>query len=424
MCEDIRRSHQMASDSFARSNPSSLKTALRWALLVCILPLAITQDIPNSRENDALGICPDFVWGPSQASGIIPGAEPSNADRLIPGEIEGTPIRVLQYNVQFVFPEFALGLVSLSELGHWPSTSERARAIGEAIARECFDIIALNEIVNDKRREDIITAIEEGSSACGNESGLATHERLYTVRGPKLGGLFVFGIVDDLIELLRHGEDAKIDSALLDDEVAIISRFPIIETNSIVFSDSAGIDTAAAKGVLHARIWRGGDSPAHDVIDVYTTHLQAGDFPEIRRSQLIEMAEFIHAISPPSIPILILGDLNIDGLQDPQNGYSAAYLDLVDILSTHHAVEDVGQELGVGTNQTGTRRIDYILLSSNILEVQDVEVERFACEGLNLSFCGEAHPTLSDHAAVAADFVWRYLAPMDDHVCGSREREE
>lgn len=392
--------------------------------MACILPLIMAQDVPGMRERNALGICPDFVWEPSLANTSSLGAEPSNTDRLIPEGIEGTPIRVLQYNVQFVFPEVALDLVSLNEIGHWPSTAERAWAIGEAIAEECVDIIALNEIVNEKRGEDIITAIKEGSSACRNGSDMATHERFYTVQGPKLGGLFVFGIVDDLIELLRHGEDARIDDALVDDELTLISRYPIVETNSLIFSDSAGIDTAAAKGVLHARLWRGGDFPAHDVIDVYTTHLQAGDFPDIRRSQLAELAEFIHTISPPTMPILILGDLNIDGLQDAQYGHSAAYHDLMDLLSTHRAFEDVGKELGVGTNQTGTRRIDYILLSSDVLEVQDVQVELFPCEGLNLSFCGESHPTLSDHAAVAADLLWRYLVPTDDHVCGNRERDE
>jgi endonuclease/exonuclease/phosphatase family metal-dependent hydrolase len=414
----------MVSSIFTMRNRSSLVTTLRWVLMVCILPLVIAQDVPAVGDANALGVCPDFVWEPHMILGSDPGSAASGTERLIPDEMGGTPIRVLQYNVQFLFPEMALRFVSLDEFGHWPSTAERAHAIGEAIARGCYDIIALNESVNDERREDIIAAIEEGSRACGERSDSATPGRLYTVQGPKLGGLFVFSVVDDLIELIRHGEDAGVDDALVDDELTLISRFPIVETNALVFSESAAIDTAAAKGVLHARVWRGGDYHAYDVIDVYATHLQAGDFPDVRRSQLEELAAFIHATSPSSIPILILGDFNIDGLEDAQHGRPDAYDDLMEILGTHLVVDDIGRDLVTGTNQSGTRRIDYILLSSNVLEVHDVGVERFACDDLSLSFCGEELPTLSDHAAVAADLLWRYIAPMDEHVCRSRERVE
>ena len=77
-------------------------------------------------------------------------------------------LRVAQYNVQFVTP-WRFGRVSAK---HWPNTEARARAIGETLA--CFDIVALNETINDARRGE---SCGDGARRRRLRSPLAARER-------------------------------------------------------------------------------------------------------------------------------------------------------------------------------------------------------------------------------------------------------
>ena len=101
---------------------------------------------------------------------------------------------------------------------------------------------------------------------------------------------------------------------ITDGGLIILSRFPIDETDSMIFSDSGpGYERFMAKGVLYAQI--GG-------IDLFVSHLQSdqisvsessiGSGEEIRKKQIVEMKKFISKYAKSDRLCLLAADMNID----------------------------------------------------------------------------------------------------------------
>ncbi|MDJ0943527.1 MAG: endonuclease/exonuclease/phosphatase family protein [Kiloniellales bacterium] len=294
-------------------------------------------------------------------------------------------LEVIQYNVQFVAPwDF-----SRASPKHYPNTEERARAIGRALA--CFDIVALNETINDRRRRQILAAMESAAPACGKPSRFGGGHSFQLLAGPSLppaargwpslAGLAAFATSD-------------VPMAVTDDEVAIVTRLPVIASGSRVFGAARGTDALTAKGVLHARLGRGGRSAVEDAIEVFVTHLQA-NHAEIRRRQIVELATFIEARADPRLPALLFGDFNVDGSPaaraDPEGEYQGLMRRLAPL-----GFRDLGLALG-GTDSWERRRIDYIFLRGPGIRVREAGVETFG---------SLPYDALSDHAAVTAALHW------------------
>jgi len=305
------------------------------------------------------------------AAGQAQAADPAAAQTL----------RVAQYNVQFVTP-WRFGKVSAK---HWPNTEARARAIGETLA--CFDVVALNETIGEARRSEIFAAMERAGAACGRPSRLRSGRQFELLAGPRPGAPSLARIVDWVTG------DAAL--AWLGDEVAIASRLPVVASAQIAYSTARGSDALAAKGVLHARLWRGGDAPQGDQLDLFVTHLQA-NHADIRRQQVAELAAFIRERSDPALPAILLGDLNIDGSAAARSDPRAEYHHMLRELAAL-GFRDPGQALG-GTDSWQRRRIDYMLLRSGQLGVADLRTEQF--NDLQVR-------ALSDHAALTAELRWR-----------------
>ena len=95
----------------------------------------------------------------------------------------------------------------------------------------------------------------------------------------------------------------------------LLSRFPIAESNELTFSGGSrfltsgfrSADGLAAKGALHARVLVGEQKRVE--IDCYLTHLESYS-RSIRRKQIQELSDFIHATRFGDNPILVFGDLN------------------------------------------------------------------------------------------------------------------
>ena len=304
----------------------------------------------------------------------------------VPAPAASETLRIAQYNVQFVTP-WDFGTVSPK---HWPNTEARARAIGETLA--CFDIVALNETINDTRRGEIFAAMERAGAACGRPSRLASGRYFAVLAGPE----------PDAPSFARIGDFLSSDAALawLGDEVALASRLPIVDSAAIAYSVARGSDALAAKGVLHARLWRGGNAPQGDLLDLFVTHLQA-NHPDVRKVQIAELTAFIRARSDPAVPAILLGDLNIDGSaaarRDPRAEYHAMIRELAAL-----GLRDPGQALK-GTDSWQRRRIDYLLLRSAHLSVAELRTEQF--HDLQVR-------ALSDHAALTAELLWRPTANL------------
>lgn len=84
---------------------------------------------------------------------------------------------------------------------------------------------------------------------------------------------------------------------------AILSRWPIVETNAV---DLLPPPDGTKRVALHARV----DAP-FGAFDVYCTHLSwEPHHSKARQGQVIALAEFIEATSPPRSNSLVLADLN------------------------------------------------------------------------------------------------------------------
>ncbi|KAJ2518573.1 hypothetical protein H4217_003247 [Coemansia sp. RSA 1939] len=116
----------------------------------------------------------------------------------------------------------------------------------------------------------------------------------------------------------------------IDGGLAILSRFPVVASESHVFQRGMGPDWIPKKGVLYAKIGIYADGakpltdPALSHVHVFTTHTQAsyGEVfitqPDVKRrlAQLHEFHNFLESVLPahraPGEPVVLTGDFNVD----------------------------------------------------------------------------------------------------------------
>lgn len=277
------------------------------------------------------------------------------------------PLRIVTYNVQFL-PSVA-AVVDLRG-----DTSYRAKAIGKAMAE--FDIVGLNEAFKPERREEILSEVRK-----------AWGENFHAVMPPK-----------------EQQSSFGIDSGL-----AILSRFPIMESHSEPFGNDSSIfdygiyaDGFAAKGMLHARLAIREGHP----LDVFVTHLEATD-SEVRERQYELLADFIKRYSDDGVPRVLLGDLNTNGVEQQREQPGAAYSKLfaaLDRVRPDAPFVDLWLKLPPKKTADYRRfeksgeRLDYVLVSQNPATVKalqpiDIEVDLMA---------DKQTVTLSDHPAMKA----------------------
>jgi hypothetical protein len=147
----------------------------------------------------------------------------------------------------------------------------------------------------------------------------------------------------------------------------------------------AAFDCWASKGYLRVRI----HAPEGGVIDVYSTHLDAGRGKrpnKTRRRQLRILADAIEKNSG-NRPIIVGGDLNLDSNQPDD---LAVMMEFRDRLQLHDS--------GAGPVRPFWKQRDYLLYRSGTHA--DIDVEQ---AGEALEFTDGSH-ALSDHPAVYARF--------------------
>lgn len=195
--------------------------------------------------------------------------------------------------------------------------------------------------------------------------------------------------------------------------LAIVSRFPIVETHHIPYSQWSTIkqfgvfaDEFAQKGAIHARIRVPASSEPLE-IDVFATHLDS-KLASVRKTQIDELADFAAKYAGPANPAILLGDFNTRGNEQYQKDPESAYAGLIARLrKVRPKTLDVWVEIGKGdggtseqTGKDGGRRIDYIFLApptdgSNRLVPKQIAVQPFLDKKV---------VALSDHSAVVAEF--------------------
>lgn len=282
----------------------------------------------------------------------------------------GKQIRVISYNVQFL-----PGIAALANRRGQPAY--RAQAIGKQLTG--YDIIGLNELFETKPREQILAEIEQ-------------------VWGKDFSSLF----------------SPKLRPDRFTGGLAIISRYPFLETNIHTYTQSSSpekygllADGYATKGILHARIALNPEKKESSAVDVFVTHLEARE-PAIRPSQYAEFAQFLKQHSSPQRPCLLMGDFNTRGghqeMSDPQSAYNQM-IEGFQRARPESVLTDLWPAIGKGpggtsdqTDEDGGRRIDYIFAinpKSDLpqLKPSGVQVNRFLDPKVI---------ALSDHSAVEA----------------------
>jgi endonuclease/exonuclease/phosphatase family metal-dependent hydrolase len=328
------------------------------------------------------------------------GAGRTDADVGVPAA-RGDRLEIASYNVQFVLPDLGVFRHLLREWpGHKPNVTERAEAIARRLA--CFDIVALQETINDARRREILERLETAGRSCGKPSRLPSGRMFAYAEGPEV--------------------DRGSWLPLVDNELALASRLPIVGRGAHIYRHAAEEDILAAKGVLHARLAHG-----RDVIDVFVTHLQAGDeHGATRRAQVEELTWFMRgALNGSAGPVLVLGDFNIRGSlvdrSDPASDYNflrraldaavapRRFLDAW--LATHFADPDTASGTkprlrADGTMRAHEERIDYVLVAGG--DAGAVRPDFFSSD---LIVDGTPVGALSDHAALLADIRLPVASP-------------
>jgi endonuclease/exonuclease/phosphatase family metal-dependent hydrolase len=325
----------------------------------------------------------------------------------------GTTLRVASYNVQFVTPDLPLVVHLLREWpGHKPNVTARAEAIATRLA--CFDIVALQETINDRRRRELFKGLESAGRGCGKPSRLPSGRMFAVVDGPDVA-------------------DESGWLPLVGDELALASRLPVVATDGHVYDHAAEEDRLAAKGVLHARLARG----AEDLIDVFVTHLQAGqEHGAVRRRQIEELTSFIRRkVNGAAHPVVVLGDFNVRGSQvdrqDPGSDYRFLIQELNAAVAPRRLVdswlatnaEDPETASGTkprvfpdGTLRPHEERIDYIFLAGPGATPRTMRLDFFASD---LMVDGAPVGHLSDHAAVLAEISLMTMSPTTGRLAAS-----
>ena len=262
-------------------------------------------------------------------------------------------LNVLAYNVWALLP----GLVA-------KDTTDRLTEISKQL--DGFDVVVFSELFENNRRADFL-------------------ER---VRGQYP---YQTQVVD------RSG-------AIEDGGVLIVSRWPIEHEDQITFSDCDSDDCMAAKGVMYARINKGGQK-----YHVFGSHTQAWPNPKnqmTRAQQFREMKTFMDQQNiPASEAVIIAGDLNVDKTNYPQEHQQMlSILNASEVPQTANSYPYTADGRISAWTDGVPEFLDYVLTSNEHLQpghaVSDVRVPRSIDASVFTKY------DLSDHFAIEASLAF------------------
>mgnify|MGYP003624793180 CR=1 FL=1 len=259
---------------------------------------------------------------------------------------------VLAYNVWALLP----GLVS-------KSVSERLNLLKDKL--NGYDAIVFSELFDNSRRNTFLNALKT--------------EYPYQTQ-----------VVD------RSG-------SLEDGGVLIVSRYPIDSESQIAFDDCDAEDCMSAKGVIYAKINKGGN-PYH----VFGSHTQAWTADKnqaTRLSQFQQMRNFIDSRSiSSSEPVIIAGDLNVDKINFPQE-----YNTMLNVLNAEEVPRNGGYAYtynGYVNNWTdgAPENLDYVLYSTAHLQPTSSESKVLTPRSIHADVFTKYD--LSDHFAMVGNLTF------------------
>lgn len=175
----------------------------------------------------------------------------------------------------------------------------------------------------------------------------------------------------------------------------ILSKYPVVFTDAIIFRNRHGVDALSRKGALLAELNLNGQ-----LIQIAGTHLQNGGEEWIRHSQCVE---FYHRLLKPynreGVPQVICGDFNINRSAEESYTFMLQSLNARDGNlegNVHYSYDRSGNDLEVEKG-TGKDLIDYILLRENGALVSCMRKIRIIRAQWHVR-----HQDLSDHFSMEA----------------------
>ncbi|KAJ2805155.1 hypothetical protein H4R20_002205 [Coemansia guatemalensis] len=181
-------------------------------------------------------------------------------------------------------------------------------------------------------------------------------------------------------------------NAAIDGGLAILSRFPIVATDSLVYQRGMGPDWIPKKGVIYAKIAIG-DTDENTHLHLFTTHTQAsyGEVvitqPDVKRrlAQLYEFHNFLEKLLPlhreAGEPVVLTGDFNVDSrahkLSDPERiPYEREVEDGIETSDEGNAMMAVLEGHGIEPKLLGPDNEDSFK-GKEIIEFHDSLFERY-----------------------------------------------
>lgn len=183
----------------------------------------------------------------------------------------------------------------------------------------------------------------------------------------------------------------------------ILSRWPVEEEKNLKYTACNGIQCAATRGVIYAKINKQGY-----IYHLFATHTQSSDDDEnrsARLAQLDEMGEFIRAQNIPADEAVILaGDFNVNKIGLPADRDQMAYvLDATEPENKGHPLS-----FDSNTNHWAEKPyleyLDYTLTGNSNLQPLTATQEILAPRSLTDSLWGLWD--LSDHYAARGKFTF------------------
>lgn len=120
-------------------------------------------------------------------------------------------------------------------------------------------------------------------------------------------------------DLGPRGKWFRINSGL-----EILSEYPFLETNEVVFNKCKGTDCLSRKGVQHVRVKIPG---LPFPIDIYNTHINENgkNRAHIIHAQIEQFNNFIEKTHDPKLPMIMLGDFNFLQFQTAYSLFTSKY---------------------------------------------------------------------------------------------------
>gem|GEM_PF-144044 len=263
------------------------------------------------------------------------------------------------------------------------SSTIRAKAIGEILNESNYDVIVLQEAFSYKSRKIIWEQLK--------------------ARYPYSAG----------------PANQKAISLKTNSGIWILSKYPIMRSQSIVYKFRVGWDAFSRKGALLLELDVDGM-----VVQIVGTHLQSSGGETIRKEQCMELYNGLLKMNQKDgVPQIICGDFNID-----KDSSKSDYQFMLDALNAVDGEMMPGNKFSFDSgsndlNEGGLKSptlIDYILIGNGGLGAKSTDKKIVSFRKRWAS----SHQDLSDHYAVEASVDLSLAAPTANIVQETRQSSQ